>query len=1035
MIAPAGLVCFFAAAVVAAQTTLRGSFALPKTGVKWRYWIQDATTDPGVLRFDAAEMARVGSAGFEFLSYQSYGGVQGATGRTIIDPTDVAFGSDLFVNTTKMAVEAAILHNLTIDFTLGPAQGAGVPVYPPDVDKEGLLTELVVGSHYVQSGDSFSGPLPPPNVKPFVANDGTIRSANTTNHTLVAVIGARVADGSDITANRVTLDVDTVVDLSAEAESSGNTTTISWTPPDSTGVHVLLAYYYRRNGFPEAIGGFNGAQIDKPGSWGAFVVDHFSRKGVEVSSRFIQENILSREGIGELLAQPGVGKYMWEDSVEFQGQVWWTDTFAERFSERHGYSVNRVLPILHTLGRGRGSALNQTFQFASSARNTSLAYLEDYRDTTTTLYVEYMSAFNEWSHSVGMEFSHQPAYGFDLDIAASAAIPDVPEIESLALPLIDEARQLSGGVHLGGHTLFSSEIGARVHSTFALSMGQLLQDCKSQYAAGVNIALLHGYPYSGSYPQTTWPGLVTFAYTFGEMHGPRMPAWDHYKEYLDFLARNQYILQAGVAKVDIAIYRKDYGMDPTPPFRDTSLATVGYTYEYISPENLRLPGVSVTDRRLASDGPSYKALILNRVQNTTVDAARRMLQYAQDGLPIVLNTLVPNGIPGLDINGSRSAEVRDLMAQLLSLPSVKIVQDEPSVADALRSLGVVPSVQTDPPSPSLYTVRRDESPEIRHFYLYNQGTASVNFTLTLTPEVQGSTRYPYNLDPWTGRVNPVGVWNDTADGGVVIPSVSLAPNQSALFSVTKEALLEGVSSPLFHISGADPDVFASIIHDGTIEVRSFIEGERSIALSDGRLAIVDIALEGETPRELSDWQLNITKWEAPEDLSQVNSVLVPQSPINLSRLVPWDELEGHMNTSGVGTYITTFEWNHSPNSSVGVMLDFGVVVHTLKAWLNGAQIATVDPTHPVTDVSEIVREGSNTLRVDAASTLLNAVNAVLGVETLGQLRADTERTFPANQHYGLVAPIRLIPYGRVVLPSSSSPPPLLQEKRMTRVRV
>lgn len=37
-----------------------------------------------------------------------------------------------------------------------------------------------------------------------------------------------------------------------------------------------------------------------------------------------------------------------------------------------------------------------------------------------------------------------------------------------------------------------------------------------------------------------------------------MPGWDSYKEYLDFLKHTQYVLQSGIAKVDVAIYRKDY---------------------------------------------------------------------------------------------------------------------------------------------------------------------------------------------------------------------------------------------------------------------------------------------------------------------------------------------------------------------------------------------------------------------------------------------------------------------------------------------
>jgi hypothetical protein len=34
-------------------------------------------------------------------------------------------------------------------------------------------------------------------------------------------------------------------------------------------------------------------------------------------------------------------------------------------------------------------------------------------------------------------------------------------------------------------------------------MAELLLDAKTQYAGGVNVALLHGFPYSGAYPNTT----------------------------------------------------------------------------------------------------------------------------------------------------------------------------------------------------------------------------------------------------------------------------------------------------------------------------------------------------------------------------------------------------------------------------------------------------------------------------------------------------------------------------------------------------
>ncbi|KAF9261168.1 hypothetical protein L218DRAFT_906097 [Marasmius fiardii PR-910] len=999
-----------------AQTT-RGTFANPKTGPKWRYWIEDSSVDLDVLRKDVTEMARVGSSGFELLSYQSYGGFTDVLGGVLIDPINVAFGSDKFITATETLVRAAKANNITIDFALGPNQGAGVPVKPEDVDQEGMLTELVFGSHFIDPGDTFNGTLPPPVIIPFIAADGVIRSANTTGKFLVAVLGAQLVDGANSSSSRVSIDFNTVVDLTDQVQGSGNTSSVLWTPSTNQ-TSVLLAYYYHRNGYPEARGGFNGAQNGKPGSWGSFVVDHFSAKGASVSSSFIQNNILSRNGIGELLAEPGVGKYMWEDSMEFETQVWWTPALPQRFQERHGYSINKALPVFHSLLPGHASFspglnVNQTFDFGSPFN--AWAFAEDYRDTLTTLYVDYMTAFNEWSTSIGLQFSNQPAYDFQLDVGASAAIPEVPEIESLSLPLIDEARQLTGGVHLGRRPILSSETGARPLFAMSLTMSELLEDSKAQFAGHVNLLMLHGYAYSGPYPNTTWPGVCTFGYIFAEMHGPRMPAWDHYPGYLSFLARNQYILQSGVAKVDIALYRKayDFTRDAPSPFPSNSLINAGYTYEYVSPENFKLPGVFVSNRHLALDGPAYKAFVLNRIQNITVDAAESLIEFANDGLPIVIAGGLPKGIPGFDANGTQNPRVNDLLQQLTALPVVKVVADEAAVLGALSSLGVAPATSINPPSPSLYVVRHDEnttSGTTNHFFLYNQNNVTaINFTLTLSLGFNGT---PFVLDPWSGTVSPVSIWRST-ENGVVIPGVSLAPLESALFTVTSENRLEGVSAPPVHIATANADVFAAALSSG-IEVRSFVGGSKQITLSNGRSQTVSLSLDGATTQGLTGWQLNITSWEPPKDLSQVDSVLTPHPPINLTQgLVPWDQLDGHANTSGVGTYVTTFDWNqnHGQNSSVGVRLDFGVVVHTLKAWLNGAELQTADPTHPVVDISSLVRQGTNGLRVDVASTLLNAVNAVPEVMSLGQSRI----VITPNQHYGLIAPVRLIPYARATI--------------------
>ncbi|KAJ6488564.1 hypothetical protein C8R47DRAFT_484312 [Mycena vitilis] len=994
---------YWPARVASSLTGELGSFTSPKTGVKWRYWIEDASASPNVLRSDVAEMARVGSSGFELLSYQSYGGEGQNTGNILLDPTDYAFGSDNFVNVTAVLVQAAIANNLTIDFSMGPDQGAGVPVFPDDVDMEGMNTELVFGSQFLAAGEVFNGSLPSPSVFPMVSGlDNQTDSANITTMRLVSAVVAELIPGANTSAARVSLDWNTVQDLTSQVDTSSS---ISFTAPNSSS--VLLAYYSRRNGFPEARRGLNGSFLDEPGSWGSWVVDHYSAKGANVSISFIEQNILARENIGEMAAQPGVGSYMWEDSMEFFWQLAWTTDLPQRFTERHGYEINKTLPALHTLPN-RGPKANQTFDFGSTVDWAK--FLEDYQDTLTSLYVDYMTTFRDWTHTIGFQFSNQPGYNFRLDVAASAAAPDTPEIESLGVPTIDEARQLSGGVHLGNHTLFSSETGANPGETFTIRMSELLLDAKTQYAGGVNIALLHGFPYSGTYPGTTWPGLVTFGYDFADMHGPRMPAWDSYKEYLDFLKHTQYVLQSGVAKVDIAIYRKDYDIAGTPPFAGDSLISTGYTYEYVSPENLKLPGVLVANGRLAPSGPAYKAFILNDGPNVTVDTSQTLLQYAQSGLPIVISGAVPNDIPGFDPNGTEQAQVQGLMQQLLNESNVMVVANEAAVPDALVSLGVLPAASLSAPSASIYSIRRDVA-DASYFYLFNSGNTTENFSLSLRPDIAGT---PFFLDAWTATVSSVALWTN-ASGAISIPSLSLNPAETALFAVSSSNAFEGASVPTAHLVALDsPASAVGEANGSTIEIRSATDGIFNYTLSTGETGSVNVTLGSEATRTLSGWQLGIVAWTPPQNLSTIDSVLVTQPVFNLTQgLVPWDTLAGQANTSGVGTYNTTFDWD-SHNGTVGVQLDFGTVFHTIKAFVNEVQIPAADPSSPVVDITAFVTTGSNLLRVEAASTLLNTVNAVSQVESLGFLRTQTG-IIPANQAYGLVEPVQLIPYGRAIV--------------------
>ncbi len=141
-----------------------------------------------------------------------------------------------------------------------------------------------------------------------------------------------------------------------------------------------------------------------------------------------------------------------------------------------------------------------------------------------------------------------------------------PECETLAFGgNIDAYKQFAGPATLAGRRIISSESGAGFGQTYQQTIPDLLSGFKRSIAGGVNNFIVHGYPYTGNYGNTTWPGFTPFDYTFAEMHGRHLPGWDFYSDWLGWLSRNQWVAQTGIPKTDLVFWTKstDYRLLPT----------------------------------------------------------------------------------------------------------------------------------------------------------------------------------------------------------------------------------------------------------------------------------------------------------------------------------------------------------------------------------------------------------------------------------------------------------------------------------------
>ena len=89
--------------------------------------------------------------------------------------------------------------------------------------------------------------------------------------------------------------------------------------------------------------------------------------------------------------------------------------------------------------------------------------------------------------------------------------------------------------------------------------------------------VLHGSPYSGNYPNTTWPGYTTFGYSYTDMWNRIQPCWQHLTDALKYIGRNQYVLQQGVPKIDLAFYLYEAPYTTLHQYSSTNLDGIGKT--------------------------------------------------------------------------------------------------------------------------------------------------------------------------------------------------------------------------------------------------------------------------------------------------------------------------------------------------------------------------------------------------------------------------------------------------------------------------
>ncbi|KAH0443153.1 secreted protein [Colletotrichum camelliae] len=892
----------------------------------------------GWIKLDqvAAEVTSIADAGF---GGGEIGDVRDSV-KGAMDPAVYGWGEERWNDGVLTAYEQAAELGVHVDMTLGPHWPTGFPGYTPDSPE--TMKELVHGQVFVQAGETFSGALPLPVAAPSGNQTGNLVTAAPK---LVALLAAKTTSTNE-SASVVEFEPEALTVITDSVDNG----TLTWTAP-SDGAYVVVAAYARGTG---QIQNMYDGQSDGPKVYPTpgYIVDHFSEAGVQAGSSLPSFASKSNGSI-------------FEDSLELKYKQLWTLNFTQEFQARRGYDVSPFLLYL----------LRDTNTFVGDS-STATKITNDFYKTITDLYVDYrLKGVTTWANSLGLKFRVQP-YTLNFDSAYIASLLDIPEGESLGFDgAPDSFRVLATGRDIGGRTtILSNEIGAYFGKAYGVTWKFLLGTANLDSALGVSQNVIHGFPYEDS-PSSLWPGFAPFtplgssSNGFADAWGPRQPQWMFAKAASRYLAFSQKLLQESGPSIDVAILNQDWGV--TAAWDDSSLNDAGYSYQFPTPYLLEKHGVAVRDGVLAADGPGYRALIINNQTTMDINTAELVLSYGKAGLPFVVSGDSPRTTFSYytDQNAA-DEELASIFSEILDLSTTRVVSGPEDVPEALSDLDVSSSVEYPQGlgNNSVITYRRTVGDGYL-YWIYNNDDEQLQMPVTLA-----GAGAPYDINLWTGDVKPFAAFK--AENGYVFLNVTLAPEAVATIFVgsTNPFSVQPLSTSL-----TSTDCRAVVVN-GTVQISSNTTCSATTSTNQTVTLNPSNIPESITP---STWTLRVQDW-SPQYPNATGNASVATSktwlaPIQLtSPLVPWTNITGLENASGVGVYNTTVDLDAGSGADLRVLLHLPEVEGSWGLAINGREVEDVDWfASELIDVTDYVVFGAaNAIEITVATSLWNKLISV-----------------------------------------------------------
>jgi hypothetical protein len=772
------------------------------------------------------------------------------------------------------------------------------------------------------------------------------------------------------------------------------------------------------------------------------------------------------DGLGDLVKRNGGDFFVDSHASDPWGvpQELWSSNMKTDFQAKTGYDITPLMAALADTSMVAGLTTTYTFSDGSAARVRS-----DFSKVRSDLYTtNRITAFQTWAHKYNMKLRLQqediPTTAGGDQVQTSIAL-DRSEHESLiGSDQTDTYRSMASGNHMTGNSWFSTECCAVLNEAYAQTTEDYVVRMNHEFAGGVTRFVYHTRP-SVATSTSSWPGPN---YSGGDAKTGFSNSYTSVQPYYtdaaatnDYFARTTTVLTQGAAKMDIAVYNRNYSNSAAfgttdvsnKHWQDTALQRAGYTWDYMTDASMDLSNATVTDGVLAANGPAYKALVFDQFLlptasttrgTLTVKAAQKMLDYAKAGLPVIF---VGNPLNSGTYPATTDTDLNAVLTQLRAQPTFSSVPSEAAVPGKLKALGLTPSAQTASSS-SVMSVRRDDaSTGTNYYWLWNQGvdayagstsiygqnpsniyedpsvchtTGSILNPCMATGEAVKTSislegaGVPVLLDTWSGKITPITEYSRSGDRVTV--NIDLDRDATTVIALTTNPAKLGVTAPAKTVSSTTAD--GAVTVGGHAYIKATKNGTYVTQVSGSASPVVSTVTGTRSTIDLTDnaWSLDVEDWQPANAYGTTGAAgsetKKPVVSVDLDTLKPWSDIPAVQYASGVGTYSTTLDlpkdWKAGAD---GAVLDLGQVTDSFTVAINGKNVP-IDQLTGTVDASAYLKAGANSLVVTVATTLNNRLYSLdTGIKNRGLL-----------QDYGLVGPVTLSPYKLVQVDKTVSTP-------------